>query len=149
MAKLWWPVLSLFALSIPMAASTFEHKVVAAVLMAEAWSDGKHGMLAVGEVIRERARLRKCTPLAVVTERRAFSCLNRTTPRALVAKFESLADFAWALDTARTVVDHPGRLPGIARGATHFVRHGHPVYWARGRRPVMTTRYHAFYALKW
>lgn len=148
MAKLWWPVLSLFVLSMPMAASTFEHKVVAAVLMAEAWSDGKHGMLAVGEVIRERARLRKRTPLEVVTERRAFSCLNRTTPRALVAKFESLADFAWALDTARTVVDHPGRLPGIARGATHFVRRGHPARWTRGQRPVLTTRHHVFYALK-
>jgi hypothetical protein len=78
-------------------AQTFEQKVVAAVLMGEAWDQGQVGMLAVAEVIHQRCVETGLTPLEVVTKggfrHRAFSCLNERSAASVVKKFSSQADF--------------------------------------------------------
>lgn len=133
---------------------TYQEKVVAAVLMAEAWCQGEKGMTAVGEVIATRAQWRHITPLRVVTAQNkksgihAFACLNGTTPDRLVSRYQKQEDFALALSIARSVVRAPDQLPGVARGADHFTRKEEKPYWARGHRPVAIIGDHAFYRLR-
>lgn len=126
-------------------AQTYEEKVVAAVLMGEAWSEGQRGMTAVGEVIHQRAVDKNRTPLQVVVARRAFSCLNRTTPDRLVRKFVKYPDYQKALQIAQTVCQKPEALPGLTAKATHFTRVDEKPVWARGRKPVVVIGDHAFY----
>jgi len=133
---------------------TYQEKVVAAVLMAEAWCQGERGMTAVGEVIATRAHQRQITPLSVVTAKNrksgvhAFSCLNGTTASRLIQRYERLDDFDLALAVARRVVRNPEGLPGLARGADHYTRKEEKPYWARGQRPVIILGDHAFYRLR-
>ncbi len=136
-----------FLLPLVATAQPYQHKVVAAVILGEAACQGTDGMMAVGEVISQRAKLSRLTPLQVVCKRKAFSCLNGRTPDQLVRKQSKQAEYAEALRVARLVVDAPQRLPGIARGATHFTRADERPRWARGVRPVLVLKDHAFYKL--
>lgn len=136
-----------FLLPVAALSQTYQHKVVAAVILGEAACQGSDGMLAVGEVISQRAKLSGRTPLQVVCKRKAFSCLNGRTPDQLVRKQSQQREFAEALRVARLVVDAPQRLPGIAKGATHFTRADERPSWARGVRPVLVLKDHAFYKL--
>jgi len=135
------------------AAHTYQEKAIAAVLMGEAWGEGKTGMLAVGEVIRERSVRLDRTPLRVVSAGRkgihAFSCLNGTSIDALIRRFEKTPDYLTALQIARIVCRHPEQLPGITQGATHFVLATEQPYWAKGHEPVAVIGAHAFYRLRW
>lgn len=132
---------------------SFEHKVVAAVLMAEAWNQGQTGMIAVAEVIHQRAVESDETPLQVVTKGkfryRAFSSLNGRTPAGLVKKFQGKADYKLALAIAVQMAQWPVNRPGITRSATHFTRKEEKPYWAKGYRPVAIIGDHAFYRLPW
>lgn len=127
--------------------STYGQQVVAAVLMAEAWGEGVEAMTAVAEVIRRRADRANRSPLAIVTQPRQFTCLNRTQPRRLVQKFLGHPDFQIALRIARRMYNEPCSLPGHSRGATHFERLGTRAYWTRGYQPVATVGKLAFYRL--
>ncbi len=127
---------------------TYGQQVVAAVLMAEAWGEGKAAMTAVGEVIRLRADEWDMSPLAVVKRVKHFSCLNRTRPEALVRKFHREPDFRLALKIARTLYNTPQNLPGLARGATHFHDHSKTPYWANGQQPVAVIGKLSFYRLR-
>lgn len=128
---------------------TYQHKVVAAVILGEAACQGRTGMIAVGEVISRRAQLKSQSPLAVVTTHKAFSCLNRQSPENLVRKQSHQPGYDEALRIARLVVDAPDRLPGITRGATHFTRADERPAWARGIKPVLILGDHAFYRLRY
>jgi hypothetical protein len=80
-------------------AATYDHYAIAAVLAGEAANQGRAGMVAVAEAIRQRVQESGWTPFRVVTHgnrrgARAFSVLSQTTPPALVRKW------AWA-DAAR------------------------------------------------
>jgi spore germination cell wall hydrolase CwlJ-like protein len=134
-------------------AHTYQEKAVAAVLMGEAWGEGTTGMIAVGEVVRERSVRLNRTPLKVVTARgrgvHAFSCLNGTNIDALIRKFAKVSDYQTALEIARTVCRTPEQLPGITQGATHFVLATEQPYWAEGHEPVVVIGAHAFYRLRW
>jgi spore germination cell wall hydrolase CwlJ-like protein len=136
-----------FLLPLASLAQTYQHRVVAAVILGEAACQGSNGMLAVGEVISQRAKLSGATPLQVVCKRKAFSCLNGRSPDQLVRKQSKQAGYPEALRVARLVVDAPQRLPGIAKGATHFTRADERPSWARGVRPVLVLKDHAFYKL--
>jgi spore germination cell wall hydrolase CwlJ-like protein len=136
---LCWPI------SAP--AATYGQKIVAAVLMAEAWGEGDIGMTAVAEVIRTRANEFKKSPLAVVTTWKQFSCLNKRTPDQLYAKFHRNPDFPKALAIARLLYNEPAKLPGYSKGANHFTRSVEKPDWARGQRPVAIIGRHAFYRL--
>lgn len=138
-------VLSLHAS--PSSRGTYGQRVVAAVLMAEAWSEGRKGMTAVAEVIRKRADEWGISPLAVVKRVKHFSCLNSTSPSLLVKKFHRKSDFEIALDIARTAYNTPQKLPGFARGATHFHDHSVTPYWTSGHKPVAIIGKLSFYRL--
>jgi spore germination cell wall hydrolase CwlJ-like protein len=115
---------------------TYGQQVVAAVLMAEAWGEGETAMIAVAEVIRARADAAGLSPLAVVQRPFQISCLNGIQPPALIRKYQRHRDFAVALRISRVAYNRPEKLPGIARGATHFERVGTRASWARGLGPV-------------
>jgi spore germination cell wall hydrolase CwlJ-like protein len=141
--------LALLLVAQPLWAQTYQEKVVAAVLLGEAWCQGRVGMVAVAEVIRQRSRERDLTPLQVVTQHKAFSCLNRTTPDRLVRRYQDEPAFAEALGVARVLCVEPHKLPGITNSANHFTRVDERPRWARGQRPVAVIRSHAFYRLKY
>ncbi len=127
---------------------TYGQRVVAAVLMAEAWGEGKAGMTAVAEVIRKRSDKWNISPLAVVKQVKHFSCLNDTRPELLVKKFHREPDFEIALEIARMLYNRPHELPGLTKGATHFHDHSVKPYWAFGQRPVAVIGNFSFYRLR-
>jgi len=126
-------------------AATFEERVIAAVISAEAISEGPRGMRAVAEVISTRCAEKRLTPLAVVTRRKWFTSLNNTTPMRLVQKWEVEPGYEQALGLAAMVCRSSGQLEGVANGATHFTRAGEGVYWTRHLKPVAVVGRLAFY----
>jgi len=132
----------------PCLAASFEERLVAAVLMAEARGEGIIGMTAVGEVIANRARKRQISPGLVVQEPHQFSPLNRVKPHELIMRYEKMSLYREALRIAVTVVESPTELPGLAAGADHFesIRALVP-RWARGRQPVVIVGGHRFWLL--
>jgi len=134
-------------------AQSYEHRVIAAVIVAEAADQGTTGMRAVGEVIHARSVKLDCRPLAVVTQRNrssgvwAFSCLNGVGPKHLVIRLQNSPEFATALRIARQVVDQPAHLGNTTRGATFFTKKSETPKWARGKRPTVVIGDHAFYRL--
>jgi spore germination cell wall hydrolase CwlJ-like protein len=143
------PIFVIICLSfVPRAtAATYGQKMVAAVLMAEAWSEGELGMTAVAEVIRTRADATGTSPLAVISTPKHFSCLNRTSVDKLYKKFAGERDFEVALRIARILYNEPEKLPGLSKGADHFTRADERPVWARGKRPIIAIGNHAFYRL--
>ena len=138
-------VLTLLPLSV--VGQTYEQRVMAAVLMGEAWSQGTRGMTAVAEVVHQRSVDTHQTPLQVVLRPAAFSCLNGTTPAQLLNRYESNPDFPKALRIARVACLCPKRLPGITRHANHYVTKNLHPYWTRHKKPVAVVGAHAFYRL--
>lgn len=116
--------------------ATYGQQVVAAVLMAEAWSEGEAAMTAVAEVIRLRADAAGRSPLWVVKQPYQFSCLNGVEPPKLIRRFMRHPDFTLAVEIARRIYNRPEEMTWIARGATHFERVGTRAYWTRGHQPV-------------
>ncbi|HEX5223449.1 MAG TPA: cell wall hydrolase [Verrucomicrobiae bacterium] len=133
-------------------AQTYEEAAVATILMGEAWSEGQQGMIAVAEVIHQRAQQKGWTALRVVTAHRgrihAFSCLNGTTMDKLIAKFKPEPDYQKALQIAKMACQTPRQLPGITKEANHYSRVEERPYWAKGHEPVVIIGRHAFYKLK-
>jgi spore germination cell wall hydrolase CwlJ-like protein len=78
----WLYVAFLCAFWTCQAAETWKIDLVAAVLAAEARSEGAQGMAAVAQVISNRGG----DPAATVSRRWQFSCLNRGSPAALVSE---------------------------------------------------------------
>ena len=61
----------------PQNAPDQDHRaLLAAVIIAGAGGEGRKGMEAVYEVIWQRASLQERSYLAVITQRKQFSCLN-------------------------------------------------------------------------
>jgi hypothetical protein len=74
--------------------------------------------------------------------------LNRAKPGELIVRFEKMPLYQEALRIARTVIQTPAELPGLAAGADHFERIGAPIpHWARGREPVAVVGGHQFWLL--
>ena len=126
---------------------TYGQRIVAAVLMAEAWGEGEVGMTAVAEVIRTRANESKISPLAVVTSYKQFSCLNSSNADQLYSRFARLRDYRTALAISRKLYNQPEALPGYSKGANHFTRSVEKPAWAQGQHPVVVIGNHAFYRL--
>ena len=138
-------------LALPALAQTYQEKVVAAVLMGEAWGEGERGMIAVAEVINQRSKDQGKTPLQVVMHRvgrtPAFSCLNGTTSDKLVQKFKRESAYQTALQVARVACQTPEKLPGLTRRATHFTRTKERPWWAKNQKPVVVIGNHSFYRM--
>lgn len=77
----------------------------------------------------------------------AFSCLNRTTPPALVQKWHLDPAYRTALELAQLVSETPEKLPDTTRSANFFTRVGEKPDWTRGRNPVVIIKQHAFYRI--
>jgi len=138
-------------LALPAVAQTYQEKVVAAVLMGEAWGEGERGMTAVAEVINQRSKDQGKTPLQVVTHRvgkvHAFSCLNGTNADKLVRKFQKEEAYQTALKVAHVACAMPEKLPGITRKATHFTRTSERPWWAKNQKAVVVIGNHSFYRM--
>ena len=133
-------------------AASYEQCVIAAVIAGEAANQGRVGMVAVAEVIHQRVGESGWTPIRVVTlgNRRgihAFSCLNRTTPPALVKKWLRDPAYETALELAQLLCEAPQKLPDTTRSANFFSRLGAKPAWARGISPVAVINDHAFYRI--
>jgi len=132
-------------------AQPYQEKIVAAVLVAEASSEGVRGMEAVAEVIGQRAKDKGKTPLQVVTsgtqKYRAFSCLNGTTPEKLHRHWSKDANYDEALKIAAVLTRQPERLGSRTKQATHYTQKWEKPYWAKGKKPVAVIGHHAFYRL--
>ena len=128
-----------------------EERAVAAVLMGEALSEGVLGMTAVAEVIHQRSKEKGWSPLRVVSFHRgdvhAFSCLNETTMKRLLRRYQGERDFELALRIARMACHTPEDLPGITGLANHYAGVDIIPFWAEGIEPVAVVGSHAFYRL--
>jgi spore germination cell wall hydrolase CwlJ-like protein len=118
---------------------------VAALLVAEAGCDKQPGMLGVAEVIRNRAREKRKTPLAIIKQPGVFSSLTDTDLSALIRKQESHPQFATALKIARLLVQNPDRLPNTTRNATHFDNIHRAPFWSLTAKTTVTIGNHRFY----
>jgi spore germination cell wall hydrolase CwlJ-like protein len=130
----------------------YEQRVIAAVITAEASNQGREGLVAVAEVIRQRVKESGWTPLRVVSHGNqhgvhAFSVLNRTSMPALVRKWNRHPAYGTALELAQLLCEAPGQLPDSTRSANFFTRVGEKPEWARGRKPVIVINDHAFYRI--
>ena len=113
------------------------------VLVLEAGGEGRVGLQAVWEVVWQRAKLRKLTPLGVVTQRKQFSCLNNITPGRAIATAQRhpMCRHAWGIVSAPPVT----RLTG---NADHY--HATTIrapYWADKAKKTVTIGRHTFYKL--
>ena len=118
-------------------------QLCAATLILEAGGEGRVGMQAVWEVIWQRAKLRKLTPLGVVTQRKQFSCLNNIKPgRAIeIAQRHPMWRHAWGIVAAPPVTQLTGK-------ADHY--HATTIrepYWADKAKKTVTIGRHTFYKL--
>ena len=133
-------------------AQTYQEKVVAAVLTAEAATEGRRGLMAVAEVINQRSKDKGKTPYQVVTagsgHHRAFSCLNGTNPDKLYARRSQEPAYPMALNVALTLCREPQKLTKVTNRATHYTRKEERPYWSKGKKPVAVIGAHAFYRLK-
>lgn len=124
----------------------FARKLVAAVIIAESGGHGRKGMEGVYEVLHARASVRKTSCYAEATRRKQFSCLNNTTPVALVEKHKDHAHYTWVHDELLKWVpttSHTGTNP------FNRCRHYHATsilpYWAKGKKPYATFGGHHWY----
>jgi spore germination cell wall hydrolase CwlJ-like protein len=128
--------------------STYGQRIVAAVLMGEAEVEGEAGMVAVAEVVRNRAVQHGRSPLQVVCQKRAFSCLNGKTPEQLYQEHCRSPLFKVALRIAKTLYNSPEDLPGTTQGATFYDHRGATPPWLSEVRQVAIIGQHVFYVAK-
>jgi spore germination cell wall hydrolase CwlJ-like protein len=141
-------LLCLIATAASCLGATWEEKVVAAVIAGEARGEGRAGMVAVGEVIRQRCSERKQTPFQVVTARNEFTSKVGLTATEIVRRYGREDGYATALDVASMVCKYPNRLPGITHRANSFDSKTAKPWWARGHKPVAIIGNHAFYRIR-
>ena len=128
--------------------STYGQRIVAAVLMGEARSEGESGMTAVAEVVHNRAVAHGRSPLEIVCRKGAFSCLNNKTPEQLYREHYRSPLFPAALRISKTVYNTPEQLPGITHGATFYDHKAAHPFWLNEVRLVAVLGEHAFYVPK-
>lgn len=132
-------------------AQTWIEKSFAAVLVGEAGNQGSNGMVAVAEVVVERANDGRpyfgSSIYGVITKSKAFSCLNYTTMERLVRKSSRSSSWKTALNIAMMACRTPEKLPGLSFRANGFTHKEERPKWAKGRRPVVVIKDHAFYRI--
>lgn len=121
-----------------------ELDLVAAVIAGEARGEGREGMLAVAEVIRNRG----ADPARTVLEPYQFSCLNDSPARELVRRMKTSPRWGAAHRIATMLYLHPQDLGDTTRGATHYHATGiKPPNWATKNRRTTQIGNHIFYRL--
>ena len=114
------------------------------VLLLEAGGEGRVGLQVVWEVIWQRAKLRKLTPLGVVTQRKQFSCLNNITPGRAIATAQKhpMWRHAWGIVSGPPVTQLTGKADHY-----HATTMTKPPYWADSEKKTVTIGRHTFYKL--
>lgn len=120
-----------------------QSELVASVLIAEAGGEGKAGMCAVFEVIKNRSKIRNISLTKVVTQKYAFSCLNRyrTNQQTFINKNKRHPMFGFAL---WVVTSYQGN---ITKGANFYHEKTKHPDWSQGVAPVVVVGNHKFFAL--
>lgn len=134
-------IVTIIALSTATLCHASDREAVAAVLCAEAGISGRAGMEAVFEVVLTRAAEKKTTALAVVTKRKAFSCLNGRTIDGLLAEFRGTPVFRTALN----IVNSPPT--NRTGGSNHYHHVSVRPRWAIGATRVAEIGAHVFLKL--
>lgn len=129
--------------------------VLARTLWGEARGEGTQGMLAVANVILNRAKVAEKKGgfwwgnniIQVCQKPYQFSCWNRSDPnfQKLQNVNESDLYFATALRIARRATI--GCIDDITDRATHYHAVNITPYWAKGRPPLKIIGRHKFYRL--
>ena len=124
----------------------FARQLVAAVIIGESGGHGRKGMEAVYEVIHASGSVRKTSCAKEVLRDKQFSCLNNTSPLALIHKHMNHAHYKWVHDELLKwvpITSHTGTNP------FNRCRHYHAVsitpYWARGKQPFAVFGGHKWY----
>ena len=120
--------------------SVGDYSIPVQTLVLEAGGEGFLGMVAVGEVIRNRAFKAHLSPEQVVMMPKQFSCWNKPliAQKALSRvsdKTLQVARQAW--DGSRTLLQ--------TRGSTHYCTLDTYPYWAVGHVPAVIIGHHKFY----
>lgn len=124
----------------------FDRELVAAVILAESGGHGRKGMEAVYEVIHARASVRKTTCVVEVMRRKQFSCLNRTSPKALTQKMKHHSEWEWVHDKLLKwipITSHTGTNP--FNRCRHYHSTSVTPSWAKGKKPHATFGGHKWY----
>jgi spore germination cell wall hydrolase CwlJ-like protein len=135
------------ATGLPVCAETWQERALAAVLLAEAGGEGRVGIEAVAEVVRNRCQQQGWSIQRVITAPQAFSCLNGTDVDHLYARMRRRGNWQLGLEVAQTLYRHPARLPARVHGATHYDRVDRRPYWTVGAHLVAVVGRHAFWRL--
>jgi len=128
----------ILGMSTALAGAATPAEVVAATLVLEAGGEGRRGMEAVREVIVNRAIAKGTHQLAVVRERRQFSCWNGRPLAAGVAAAKRSPAWreAWA-------IIHGPRTNHVGDATHYFAPKLASPAWAAGK-PARTIGRHAF-----
>jgi spore germination cell wall hydrolase CwlJ-like protein len=120
-----------------------ERELAAAVIVAEAGGEGREGMGAVTEVIRNRMKARNLSMYKVVTERNAFSCYNRWrgNPQGFITKWKKHTYYPYAL---LLINNYYGN--SLTKGSCYYhEKKVHPP-WSKGVKPTSRVGNHLFFA---
>lgn len=127
----------------------YERKIVAAVLVLEASSDGIEGMQAVLNVIYNRAGGDLDRIIPVTVKRGQFSSINSVTNKRtpdygpILHRAYRNGNFNEAMWLVRQM--ELGKLEDITFGATHFHAAGQPPFWVPSMQYIRTIGSHHFY----
>ena len=128
--------------------STYGQRIVAAVLMGEAWGEGEVGMTAVAEVIHNRAKKTGRSPLAVVLKKGEFSSAKAHDAGGALPEVlpeEGVPGAAWL---AKTCYNTPEELPNLTRGASYYDGRENRPPWLSEMRLVACVGHQNFYVPK-
>lgn len=135
-------ILFLFSFSLAAVEKIENKDLIISVLLAEATGEGQKGIEAVWEVINNRAKQQNKSIISIITARKQFSCLNNTTPSALIQ--QKSKDKNWKL--AEKIVNSP--LTNHTKNSNHYYSIIIPApYWAKNNKFVCQIGKHRFYKL--
>ena len=127
----------------PQNAPDQDHRaLLAAVIIAEAGAEGRKGMEAVYEVVWQRASLQERSYLAVITQRKQFSCLNGVKHDDLIKRMSKHKHYEWVrwgLLSFPPLTVHTCHAEKLIRNrADHYFAHGKvKPYWSNGTGKVI------------
>ena len=127
----------------PQNAPDQDHRaLLAAVIIAEAGAEGRKGMEAVYEVVWQRASLQERSYLAVITQRKQFSCLNGVKHDDLfkrMSKHKHYEWVRWGLLSFPPLTVHTCHGEKVIRNrADHYFAHKKvKPYWSNGKGKVV------------
>lgn len=120
----------LIILSVRLAHAQSKTEVVAAVIVLEAGGEGKNGMLAVHEVISNRAKSNKIdSKYAEIRKPKQFSCLNKISDARAVQIAAKHPAWPMALQIASNKIKS-----NLVGGAISYHNTSVNPYWSKGKK---------------